>query len=69
MSTPFKITVVTPCFNSEHTIRETMESVARQKHPHVEHIVFDGGSKDGTLSILKDFPHLKWFSEKEANEL
>ena len=65
MSTPFKITVVTPCYNSEHTIRETMESVARQKHPNIEHIVFDGGSKDGTLAILKEFPHLKWFSEKD----
>jgi glycosyltransferase involved in cell wall biosynthesis len=65
MSAPVKITVVTPCFNSEHTIRETLESVARQQHPHVEHIVMDGGSKDGTLDILKEFPHLKWFSEKD----
>ncbi len=65
MSAPVKITVVTPCFNSEHTIRETLESVARQKHPLAEHIVMDGGSKDGTLEILKEFPHLKWFSEKD----
>lgn len=65
MSTPIKITVVTPCFNSEHTIRETLESVARQKHPCVEHIVMDGGSKDSTLAILKEFPHVKWFSEKD----
>lgn len=65
MSAPIKLTVVTPCFNSEHTIRETLESVARQKHPLVEHIVMDGGSTDGTLGILKEFPHLKWFSEKD----
>lgn len=65
MNESVKITVVTPCFNAEHTIRETLESVARQRHPNVEHIVMDGGSRDGTLSILKEFPHLKWFSEKD----
>jgi glycosyltransferase involved in cell wall biosynthesis len=65
MSAPVKITVVTPSFNGEHTIRETLESVARQDHPHVEHIVMDGGSTDGTLAILREFPHLKWFSEKD----
>jgi len=65
MNEPVKITVITPCFNGEHTIRETLESVARQKHPQIEHIVMDGGSKDGTLGILKEFPHLKWFSEKD----
>jgi glycosyltransferase involved in cell wall biosynthesis len=65
MSEPVKITVVTPCFNSEPTIRETLESVARQDYPHVEHLVMDGGSKDRTLDILKEFPHLKWRSEKD----
>ena len=65
MSAAIKITVVTPCFNSERTIRETLESVARQEHPNVEHIVMDGGSSDGTIAILKEFPHLKWFSEKD----
>lgn len=65
MSASVKLTIVTPCFNSEHTIRETLESVARQKHPAIEHIVMDGGSTDGTIAILKQFPHVKWFSEKD----
>lgn len=60
-----KITVVTPCFNSERTIRETLESVRDQDHPNVEHLVRDGGSKDRTVEILKDFPHLQWLSEKD----
>jgi GT2 family glycosyltransferase len=60
-----KITVVTPSFNSIHTIRETLESVANQDYPDVEHIVMDGGSTDGTLDILKSFPHLIWVSEKD----
>jgi glycosyltransferase involved in cell wall biosynthesis len=48
-----------------HTIRETIESVRQQNYPNLEHIVMDGGSKDGTLDILKAYPHLKSISEKD----
>ena len=65
MSALPKISVVTPCFNSMHTIRETIESVRQQNYLNVEHIVMDGGSKDGTLDILKAYPHLKSISEKD----
>jgi glycosyltransferase involved in cell wall biosynthesis len=65
MSEPIKISVVTPSFNSVHTIRATLESVASQDYPHVEHIVMDGGSTDGTLEILKSFLRLIWVSEKD----
>jgi glycosyltransferase involved in cell wall biosynthesis len=65
MSASVKITVVTPTFNSIHTIRETLDSVTRQDHPNIEHIVMDGGSSDGTLDIFKQYPHLKWSSEKD----
>lgn len=65
MSQPFKISVVTPTFNSIHTLQATIESVMKQDYPHVEHIVVDGGSKDGTLELLRRYPHLKWVSEKD----
>ena len=65
MSALPKISVITPSFNSIHTIRETLESVRSQDYPHVEHIVMDGGSKDGTVELLKEFPHLRWVSEKD----
>jgi glycosyltransferase involved in cell wall biosynthesis len=65
MSNLPKISVVTPTFNSIHTIRETLVSVATQNYPHVEHIVMDGGSKDGTIDVLKDFPRVIWASEKD----
>jgi glycosyltransferase involved in cell wall biosynthesis len=60
-----RISVVTPSFNSATTIRETIESVRRQKYPNMEHIVVDGGSKDGTLEIVREYPHLLWTSEKD----
>src|ERR1043166_7972368 len=65
MSALPKISVITPSFNSIHTIRDTIESVRAQNYPDVEHIVVDGGSKDGTVELLKEYPHLRWVSEKD----
>src|SRR5438552_14753441 len=60
-----KISVITPSFNSVRTIRATLESVATQDYADIEHIVMDGGSTDGTLEILREFPRLVWVSEKD----
>ncbi len=60
-----KISVVTPSFNSIRTIRATLDSVASQDYANVEHIVVDGGSSDGTIDVLKQYPHLTWVSEKD----
>jgi glycosyltransferase involved in cell wall biosynthesis len=60
-----KISVVTPTFNSINTLRETIESVRSQNYPYLEHLVIDGGSKDGTLELLKEYPSLRWISEKD----
>src|SRR5713226_8351563 len=60
-----KLSIVTPSFNSSHTLRATLESVATQDYPLVEHLVIDGGSTDGTLNILRSYPHLLWISEKD----
>jgi glycosyltransferase involved in cell wall biosynthesis len=65
MNTLPKISVVTPCLNSEYTIRQTIESVLSQNYPDFEHIVMDGGSTDGTIGILKEYPHLAWQSGQD----
>jgi glycosyltransferase involved in cell wall biosynthesis len=52
-----KISIVTVCYNSEATIRDTLASVAAQDWPDIEHIVVDGGSKDATLAIVREFQH------------
>src|SRR5438105_2694229 len=65
MSQAPKISIVTPSFNSSHTLRTTLESVATQNYPLVEHLIIDGGSTDGTLDILRSYPHLLWVSEKD----
>ena len=50
-----KVTLITACYNSAGTIRTAMESVLSQKGVDVEYIVVDGGSKDGTVDIIKEY--------------
>ena len=44
-------TIITVTFNAEKTLEETMLSVISQTYHHIEYIVVDGASKDGTLEI------------------
>jgi glycosyltransferase involved in cell wall biosynthesis len=60
-----RITIVTPCYNPAKYIAETIDSVVAQDYPNLQHIVIDGGSTDGTLDILKRYPHLIVVSEKD----
>jgi hypothetical protein len=67
MIEPVLVSVVTPSLNQAGTIAATLESVRRQIHPHIEHIVVDGGSTDGTLEILAAAGEpLRWTSEPDS---
>ena len=65
MSASPRISIVTPTFSGRVTLRETIESVLSQDYTNWEHIVIDGGSTNGTLDILRKYPHLQWVSEKD----
>jgi archaellum component FlaC len=60
-----KVTVVTVCLNVRDTIRLTLESVARQTFPNMEHVIIDGVSTDGTLDIIREYPVAYLSSEKD----
>ena len=47
--------VITVCRNAQHTIEDTLQSVITQSYHHVEYIVIDGNSTDGTLSIIRRY--------------
>jgi len=53
-----KISIITACFNSAATIRDTLKSVSQQTYPDIEHIIVDGASSDDTLNIVSEFPHV-----------
>ncbi|MEN9884835.1 MAG: hypothetical protein RLZZ420_2052 [Bacteroidota bacterium] len=61
-----KISIITVCRNAADTIKDTLESVANQTWPNIEHIVVDGLSDDNTLEIVAAYPHIsRVISEKD----
>ena len=66
---PF-FSIITVCFNSERTIERTLKSVLEQTFADYEYIIVDGGSKDGTLDIIKRYEllfegRMRWISESD----
>jgi len=59
-----RVSIITVVFNEAETIGQTIASVASLTWPHVEYLVVDGGSGDGTVDILKRNEALisKWHS-------
>jgi Glycosyltransferases involved in cell wall biogenesis len=53
-----KISIITATYNSAATVADTLRCVAEQQHPDIEHIIVDGLSKDNTLQIVQQFPHV-----------
>ena len=62
-----RLSVITPSLNHAKFLRDTIETVANQSFRDFEHIVIDGGSTDGTVDILKSYPHVRWISEKDRD--
>ncbi|WP_146007550.1 glycosyltransferase family 2 protein, partial [Fischerella muscicola] len=66
------ISVITPVYNGEKFIESCIKVVIEQNCPNVEHIIIDGGSKDGTVEIIKQYakhyPHIRWISEKDQGQ-
>ncbi len=65
-----KVSIITVCFNSEKTIRRTIESVLYQTYPNIEYIIVDGKSTDGTVDIVKEYlpafqKRLRYVSERD----
>ncbi len=63
-----KVSIVTVCYNSEQFLEDAIQSVASQDYPHIEHILVDGNSSDGTLEIIKKHSDKisHWISEPDS---
>ena len=61
-----KVSIITITYNAENTIFYSLNSVFSQSHKNIEHIIVDGGSKDNTVKICKEFNHIsKLISEPD----
>ena len=60
-----KVSIITITYNSAKTVKDTIESIAAQTYPDIEHIIIDGASKDNTLEIVKSYPNIKFLSESD----
>ena len=49
-----KITIITAVYNRKHVIERAIRSIQSQDYPHIQLIVVDGQSTDGTLDILSN---------------
>lgn len=65
-----KVSIIIATYNAAETLRAALSSVHNQAFSDWECIVVDGGSKDGTVDIIKDFSdkdlRYRWISEPDG---
>lgn len=61
------VSIITPVYNGEKHIENTIQSVLGQTYKNIEYIIVDGGSTDNTVGIIKKYESniAKWISEKD----
>lgn len=62
------LSIVTPCLNAVDDLKRCISNVGSQSYDNIEHIVVDGGSKDGTVEVLESAANIRWISEPDQGQ-
>ena len=62
------VSIVTPVFNGQKYIEDSILSVFNQSYGNYEYIIVDGKSTDNTLSIIKNYTNIVCISEKDKGQ-
>lgn len=65
-----KLSIITINYNNAEGLRKTLESVAAQTYPDIEHVIVDAASTDGSVDFIKEYAGrskyaVAWTSEKD----
>jgi Glycosyl transferase family 2 len=63
------VSVLTPSLNQARYLGDCLGSVATQTYAEIEHVVWDGGSTDGSVGLLRSAgPGVRWTSERDDGQ-
>ncbi|CAA9260919.1 MAG: hypothetical protein AVDCRST_MAG20-2706 [uncultured Acidimicrobiales bacterium] len=65
-TSPPLVSVVVPCYNQAHFLRQAIGSVLAQTYPHVEVVVVDDGSDDNTEAIARSYEGVRCARQENA---